>query len=274
MSILGSIIYGLVSGLAQFLPVSTQAHQLIVMQIFGVDQRDPIRDLLVHIALLAAVYIGCSAMFSRLRREHQIASNSRRGRVYDRSRLYDLRLVKTTALPLVICLFFYLSTVSIERKTPYICLFLLLNGIILFVSDYMRQGNKDARYMSGLDSILLGVFGGLSVLSGISRVGAMVSYSIVRGSDKQKALNWALLLSVPALAVLAVIDVICIFTVGTGLITFATIVGYILSAATAFAGGYLSIAYVRYMITRTGLSGFAYYSWGAALFSFILYLIT
>jgi len=274
MTLFESIIYGLLSGLAQFLPVSSQAHQLIAMQLFGIDQRDPIRDLLVHIALLAALYFGCSTMFSRLRRERQMAASSRNSRVYDRSGLYDLRLVKTAALPLIVCLLFYLATSGMEKKPMYTSLFLLVNGVILFAADYTRHGNKDARFMTGFDSILIGIFGGLSVFSGVSRVGAMVSYSVARGADKQKALNWAMMLSIPALFVLAGIDVVHIFTVGVGAVTFISVVGYIFSCASAFAGGYLSIVLIRNFITRTSLSGFAYYSWGAALFSFILYLIT
>ena len=64
MSIIGSIIYGIVSGLTEILPVSSQANQMVMRQIFGVSHKEPIRDLLVHIAILAALLLACRGMFS------------------------------------------------------------------------------------------------------------------------------------------------------------------------------------------------------------------
>ena len=50
------------------------------------------------------------------------------------------------------------------------------------------------------------------------------------------------------------------------------IVGAIISALVAFGFGYVSIVLLRLLIAKVGLSGFAYYSWGASLLTFILYL--
>jgi hypothetical protein len=45
-----------------------------------------------------------------------------------------------------------------------------------------------------------------------------------------------------------------------------------LASLTAFVGSYLGITFIRFLAVKVGFSGFAYYSWGAALFAFILYL--
>ena len=58
MRFLESLIYGFLSGLAEFLPVSAQAHEALVMQLFGRTQREPLRDLFVHIALIVALTAG------------------------------------------------------------------------------------------------------------------------------------------------------------------------------------------------------------------------
>ena len=54
MDLLESLIYGFVSGLAEIFPVSAQANQMVMRQLFGVAQKEPIRDFFVHIAILAA----------------------------------------------------------------------------------------------------------------------------------------------------------------------------------------------------------------------------
>ena len=69
------------------------------------------------------------------------------------------------------------------------------------------------------------------------------------------------------------LDFISIFTVGIGTVTFMTFLGYLLSAMGAFLGTYFGVAFIRLVVTNSDYSGFAYYDFGLALFSFALYLI-
>ena len=69
-------------------------------------------------------------------------------------------------------------------------------------------------------------------------------------------------------------DFIGIVSVGLSGVTFAAFIGYLLAGGAAFFGGYLGIALFKMLLNHSGFSGFAYYSFGASLFSFILFLIT
>ena len=66
MNWLQSLIYGLISGLTEHLPVSSLAHQRILHSLFGVSQSDPICDLLVHLAVLFAVFFSAFCCAIRL----------------------------------------------------------------------------------------------------------------------------------------------------------------------------------------------------------------
>jgi len=127
--------------------------------------------------------------------------------------------------------------------------------------------------MTGLDGLLFGFFGALSALPGISRVGIMNAYGLARGTDRRDTLNWILILSLPALGMFLCFDVVNMFSYGLGSVSLVIIFGYLLSAAAAFCGGYFSIVFIRFLSVHTGFAGFAYYSLGTALFSFVLYLI-
>lgn len=273
MSLLESILYGLISGFTEFLPVSSQAHQAIYMKLTGVDIREPGRDLLVHIAVILALFTGCGTIFSRIRREQKLNALKRHGRTYASRGLYDLRLVRTATVPLLIGLLLYISTRQLEFNLVYMALLFALNGIILIVPEYMHQANKDGRSMTGLDGIIIGLCGALSALPGISRIGAMRAYALGRGVDKQYALTWALLLSVPALLLYCGFDILTLFTSSIGTVSIPIIFGYILSALSAYCGGYFSIILIQFLTVRNGFAGFAYYSWGTSLFTLILYLI-
>lgn len=127
--------------------------------------------------------------------------------------------------------------------------------------------------MSPLDGLLVGISAALGVFPGISRVTAVTAASVARGAEPQLGYRWALLLSVPALAVLILFDIISMFTVGLSGVTFWAFVQFLISGVMAFAGAYIAIMLVKNAIQKSGIFNFAYYCWGAAILTFILYLI-
>lgn len=276
MGIIGSILYGFISGLTEIVPVSSQANQYLMRQLLGVQQKEPVRDMLVHIAVLAALIVACRALLIRIRKDQAVLARMRRGR--NKAALpkgvYEMRILRSATPILVIGLLASLLLPDITQNRVWFSVLCLLNGVILMVPSHMHQGNKAAKAMTGADGFLLGFAGALSAFPGVSRLGCIVSMSILRKTDKVSGFNWALMLSIPALIVWILLDFVGIFTIGVGSVSFAVVVGYLLSAASAFIGTYLAITLMKILIERTQLSGFAYYSFGIALLSFLLYLIT
>ena len=275
MNLIASIIYGLVSGLTEIFPVSSQANQMVMRQLFGVSQKEPVRDLLVHIAILLAIIFACRRLFARVRREQVLAYRMRRNpsQVHALKGVYDMRLVRTAAPIMLIGLLVNLFFNDFYSNRPLFSIVLLINGALTLVPTYLHQGNRDARSMSGLDGMLIGLAAALSAIPGISRNGAIMSVSLLRGAQKENGVTWAMLLSVPAMVVWIFIDIISMFTVGVGSITLALFVGYLLSMLFAFAGAFVAVSFVRMLISRGDYSGFAFYDFGLALLAFILYLI-
>ncbi len=275
MNIFEYLLYGLVAGFAEFMPVSAQGHKGLLRQILGLPEKLPLLELMIHIGVLLSLFIACKPAIARLQHENQLMrrSASRRSHRQEGRGIYELRLLRSATVPMLLGMLLLFATEDMWKNLMYLSAFLLINGVIIFVPEYMRQGNKDARSMSGLDSLLMGLFSALSVFPGISRVAVTLSFAVARGAQRQRAYQWVLLLSIPALILLVLLDVIGLFTVGIGLFSFGILVYYLLAGFAAFAGGYLAITLMRFLTVRTGFTGFAYYCWGAALFTFILYLI-
>jgi len=274
MSFFQNILYGIISGITEFLPVSSQAHQSLMHRIFGAASVAPLRSIFIRIGLLLALLTACRAIIVRLRKEKALASRSRRSRITEMKGLYDLRLVRTASLPLLAGLLTVFFTGSTDFGLVILALILIANGVIILIPVYMPHGNKEAKSMTGLDAVLIGAAGALSALPGFSRMGAVLSVATARGADKNHALNWSLLLSIPAIVLTLFADVLNLFIYGAQGISFTVLLGYLLCAVFAFVGARMGIAFIRYLTFRTGFAGFAYYSWGMALFAFILYLIT
>ena len=274
MKLLQNILYGIISGITEFLPVSSAAHQTVLQQMLGEGSAVPFRSALIRIAVLIALLTACRTMFSRLQKERALAKRGRREHTYALKGIYDLRLTRTAALPLLAGLLFSVVTASLGEQHLLLAMILILNGIFIILPEYMPQANKDASQMTGLDGILIGAAGALSALPGISRMGAILSTATMRGADKHHALNWALMLSVPAIILSLVMDAVKVIMYGFAVTSFPVLIGYLVCAVFAYIGARLGIAFIRYLTFRTGFAGFAYYSWGMALFVFILYLIT
>lgn len=272
MNWLESFVYGLVSGLAEFLPISSQAHQAILLKFFGFSNGNGLQNFLIHLALLLSVLTACRTMLERLSRENKLYSRTKhqRGPRGERKSISDLRITKAAAVPMIILLCFSGLTASIKYNFPVLSLLLLINGLLIFIPQRMLQGNKNSMHMSQFDGILMGFLGGLSVFPGISRIAATTSAAIARGADKHNALNWSILLSIPALLVLMVFDIIGISAANAVPVSFW---GCLLSTLGAYLGGYLGLTLIRSIISRANLTGFAYYSFGAALLTFILYML-
>ena len=275
MSVLENILYGLVSGITEFLPVSSGAHQVLMRYLFGADSRVPVQELLVHIGVLLAIFVGCKDVLFRLRIEQRALQNSRRRRHNSDSRSYfDLRLLKTACVPLLLGLLLNIITFRKENNMGMLIAFSLLNALILLLADHTSRGNRDSRTMSGLDGIVMGIVGALSAFPGMSRTGMISAYTVARGAEGENVANWAVLLGIPAMAFAICFDLVLLVVMGFVGMTFVMFLGYILCGVMAFVGAYLGISLLKIILNQSGFSGFAYYGIGMALFSFILYLIT
>ncbi len=266
-----SIIYGFVSGLADLLPISSEAHQSLLLQLFGEANRDYVRDFIVHVAILLSVFSGCRVLIDQMRREQNVQRRNRRN-TYGAGNQLEMRLLKNAAFPLVIGLIILSYFVKRQLDLIWVSVLLVLNGLVLFIPERMMHGNKDERAMSVFDSLLLGISGAASALTGISRTGAMLSVLSARGTARQKSLNWVLLLSIPALITMIGLDVVNIISGVSAIPFWSNFGGYLLSGIGAYLGGLLGISAIKLIAQRSGYSGFSFYSWGAALFAFILYL--
>lgn len=275
MSFFESIVYGIISGLTEIFPVSSQANQMVMRQLFGVAQKEPIRDLLVHIAVLLAIFLSCRSVFAKIRREQVLAHRMRRNpsQIRTLKGVYDMRLVRTAAPIMLVGLLANLFFKDFYQNRPLFALALLINGALTLVPTYLHQGNRDARTMTSLDGMLIGIAAAFSAIPGISRNGAIMFMTLLREADKNNGVIWALILSVPAMVMLALLDIISLFTVGVGSITLYVLLGYLVSMVFAFLAAYLAVSFIRMLISRSDYSVFAYYDFGLALLSFILYLI-
>ena len=271
---LQSLLFGLVSGLTDILPVSAQAHKAIFLKLFGLSSEPVILRFMIHIATFAGLYYCCQGHIMRISRQLRLARipKKRRKRPLDTRTLMDFKLLRMMIIPVILAFFAYQKTSAWNHSLNWIALFVLLNAVIMYLPVLMPSGNKDSRSFSPVEGLLMGLGGATAVVPGISSVGATTSVLLLRGADRSFALNMALLLHMAVTACMAVMDVVSMANYDIGIVSFVAIICCILAAAAAFAGVFLAIKILRILAVNIGFNLFAFYNLGLALFSFILFL--
>ncbi len=271
---LWDLLYGFLSGFSEFLPVSSAAHQALLERMAGVEGKTQPLRLAASLAALVAVWICCRPQLRLMRRELRIARipPKRRKRQPDRAILLTRRFWLTAAVPLVLGSLVQGLLGSSGSRLWLLALMLTLCGILVYIPQFFRRGNKSALTASGLDGILVGLGGALGAVPGFSGLGSAVAVGSLRGLDRSFAVDMALLLCIPALLVQVVFDLYGLAILGFAALT-AQLLGAILVAILAFVGAWTGVKLIRFLAVNSDFSFFAYYNWGMALFVFILYLM-
>ena len=275
MSWLQSILYGFLTGASDVLPVSSRAHGILLLKIFGTTIDGNLMQLFLHVAAMLAIYMSSRSTITRIRRAMALKRipKRKRRRPLDTKSLMDFRLLRTTAVPIILAYLFYDKLFSLGSNMMLVAFFLLLNGLIIYIPHYLPTGNKDARTMSRVEGLLIGLGGALSVFPGISAMGAMLSVSSVCGVDKEYSLGNALLETMLILLCVSVNDVLRIASAGVKDVTFQMVLVCLATALAAFVGTLLGMKLLKTIAKNGDFSIFAFYCLGLALFTFFLNLI-
>ena len=268
------LFLGLISGFADMLPVSAQAHKAVFLKIFGAIGEPLLLRLAIHLAIFGALYFGCYTHIRRFVRQLRLARipKKKRKRPLDSKTIAEFKVLRVMVIPIILSFFLYSKTEGWGNRLNLTAIFLLLNGAVLYLPRLMPTGNKDALSLSALDGLLMGLGGGLAVLPGVSSVGAMLSVASVCGSERQTALSLSYLAHLVLTLGLIVMDVLAIVN-GSVVFSMSVLLCCLAAAAAAAVGTYFGMRLMRLLANHTGFGMFFLYSFGAGIFSFIIYLM-
>lgn len=273
MTYLQSAALGLVQGVAEFLPISSSGHLTLLQHFFGMPEPDNLFNILLHFATLLAVCIyywhdvvGMIVEFFRGIGD-MCSRHPSKGTPPEERRLVLLVIVAT--LPLFVILPIESKVEALGRNPMFVCCALLVTGLLLFVSDRMAKGHKNARNTTLTDAMLVGVAQGFATVPGLSRSGCTIATGMALGLDRQFAVRFSFLMSLPAVLGATLLKVIKTVLEGAA-IPAELLPKYIIGMVIAGVVGYFSIKLVNLLASKGKFGAFAYYCWGAGLLSMVL----
>lgn len=273
MTYLSSMFLGLIQGVAEFLPISSSGHLAFFQAFFGladVEQDNMFFDVLLHLGTLAAVFAAYRTELAELIHEFfaMFAGGKRRkGNVPARRMIF---LVIVATLPLLVVLPVKSKVEGLYYNTFFIGFAFIVTGILLAISDRFRNGSKTERNATVLDALVVGIGQAIAVVPGLSRSGTSITAGLSRGFDRQFAVRFSFIMSIPAVLganLLTLVDAL-----GEG-VDWSQLPMYLLGMVTAAVSGYASIRLLRYIADKGRFGGFAYYCCGAGIVTLILSMI-
>jgi len=190
MTVFEALVLGVVQGITEFLPVSSSGHLVLIQTIFGIEEPVLLFDTLVHTATLIAV---CAVLWQDI---WNILK-----KIIQPLTLY---LVIATIPAVIAALLFKKQIEGVFSATSFLGFFFLVTAGLLLFSELWRRraanpGSVDEKNMRWYEALIVGIFQAVAIMPGISRSGATLSAGLIRGFNREFAVRFAFLLSIPAI---------------------------------------------------------------------------
>ena len=184
------IILGIIQGLTEFLPVSSSGHLVIFQELLGISAK----GITFEVMLPLPPFFRCfmfSAMILSVWQKMLCTVNRKRHFVF----MLILGIIPTGLMGVLLSDFF-----SKLYDSPAITGFMLLvTGCILFTLSRVKPGAKNEGTMTALDALFISIAQGIAIIPGISRSGSTITAAIWRGLNRETAVRFSFLVSIPVI---------------------------------------------------------------------------
>lgn len=273
MTYLTAFLLGLIQGVAEFLPISSSGHLAIAQNLLGMSEAGSVPeffDVLLHLGTLVAVFAAywheiCDMVVELFRGIGDLVHRTTPTPVPPARRLILLIIVGT--LPLFAVLPIRKAVQGLSDNMFFVGGALILTGLLLFVCDGVRKGRKTERSATWLDALLVGMGQALATLPGVSRSGMTITAGCFVGYERQFAVRFSFLLSIPAVLGANILSIGDAVAAG---INAAEVPMYLVGVVTAAVVGYLCIRLLKYVASKGRFGAFAYYCWAVGVLTLVL----
>ena len=251
------ILLGVIQGLAEFLPISSSGHLVLLQNAFGFNPPGVLTEISLHLASVLAV------VFYYFRDFRAVIFLSP-GKSLSAPKSYLLSLGFVTIVTAVAVLPFrnFLEAITEGENAIYrVSIFFLVTAVILILTDNLlstsRPRLRDASSLSLVSLLFIGLIQAISALPGISRSGSTIFAGVLCGLDREESARFSFFLFVPIALIASVYELVKQINELTFPLSLMAplALGFIASLVT----GMLAIGLLLRLIKRRRLSFFSIY---------------
>jgi len=252
MNIIEAIVLGIVQGIAEFLPISSSGHLLVIPSLFGWEPMGIEFDTIMHLAtFLAVVFVFKKDIL-------EIAKAMTRKEKSPHKKLGWMIVIAT--IPVVAAGLLLEDTIDATIRTPFVvAISLIFWGVVLLLADirskHVAKKTKSEENLSWRQSITIGLTQTLALIPGTSRSGITMTAGLFQNLDRKTTARFSFLLSIPAVGGAAAYVILKAILANHNLFTPELIVGFIAS----FISGILAIKVLLKVLEKYSFTPFAIY---------------
>jgi len=240
----------------------------------NVEQSHLFFDVLLHLGTLISVCIVyrkdiaelINAFFVLVRR----GGKREAGEVSSRSAARLLLMIIIATLPLFVAVLVKDQVEMLYQNVTFIGFALIVTGLLLFISDRIVKGKKNERNAKMSNALIVGIAQAFSIIPGLSRSGSTITAGLFQGFDREFAVKFSFLMSIPAILGANLLSLIDVIKAGVDLSLLPT---YLAGVVAAAVSGYFSIKLVKLISRKERFGSFAYYCWAVGLIVIVLSII-
>lgn len=252
MSILQAAILGIIQGIAEFLPISSSGHLVLLHALFDMEIPETYAftfDIVVHLGTLVAIFVAFWDEILRLVKNPF-------------TKMTGLLIVGS--VPVAVAGFLLRGPIIEYLRTGiWLAAAFTVTGVLLVTADKFTAGIKEDKDISYLDALVIGCMQTLALPPGISRSGTTIAGGLMRGLNREAATRFSFMLALIAIAGVSLLEGIGAARDGYAIETLGVapiIVGFVASAVVGFG----AIKLLLRLIRACKLRYFSYYLWGLA----------
>ena len=264
MEYLRFILYGLIQGLTEFIPVSSTAHLKVISLFFGIDDPGSSLSAIIQIgSVFALIWYFRNDIF-KLRDQYPKD-------IFDF--LYHEKLLRSIligTIPIILLggtikLFFPYFFEEILRSNLSIAIVSFLMAIFMYLADISKKGSTNLKNHNYSNSVFIGLSQAFAVFPGVSRSGITISTALVNGWERRDAAKFSFLLGIPAISLAAIVEFISSFN---EIFSFSFL-PLVIGLTTTFVSSLLAIDFLLKYLSSNGLKIFILYRF---IFGFVILL--
>ena len=198
MTIFEAVTFGVIQGLAEFLPISSSGHLAITHWLLGSanPETDVPFDVALHIGTLIPVVLYFWKDWLDLIKG--FFSNVTNGQMFKNP---DSKLLCQLAIATIPGALFGLllekQAKTIFRSPVSIACMMIIMGAVLWIADRKAKQGKKVKEISWLDTIWVGLSQAFAIIPGVSRSGVTMTTGLFCKFDRETAARFSFLLSAP-----------------------------------------------------------------------------
>jgi undecaprenyl-diphosphatase len=264
MNILQAILFGIVQGLSEFLPISSTAHLILTGKIFVNDlienypERWTAFMAVIQLGTLLAVLIYFRKDLINIIRDF-LKDNLFQRKNYNAQSLNSKMgwLIIIGTLPVIIIglsLKHYIEG-AFTKNLIVISISLIVLGILLAIAEKVSSFKKDINHLNWFDSLIVGIAQAFALIPGSSLSGTTITAGLFLGFTRETAARFSFLLSIPAVLASGLLEL----KESLPYLDKSMALNLVVATLAAFISGYLAIDFLLKFLKRNSTFIFVYY---------------